>query len=373
MSNPLLKVKQMGQSIWLDYISRDILQHGKIERMIIEDALSGMTSNPAIFEKAIGSSDLYDDDIHSLADSGKSPQEIYETIAIQDVQHAADLFTLVYNETNGWDGYVSLEVNPHLAMDAVGTIKEARRLWEQVNRQNIYIKVPGTLPGLIAVETLISEGINVNITLLFGLKRYREFTKAYIRGIEKLLNTGKPVENISSVASFFVSRMDTLVDPKIQEFVGENGEQAHFGSEGYGQTGIANAILAHEIFKEVFHSEHFKHLKSRGANVQRLLWASTSTKNPDFPDVKYMDALLIPGTINTVPPETLDAYRDHGKIEDQKLYDPVWAQKIINQLPEMGIDINQVTDELEREGIEKFNQPYDKMLKSLREKMAVLR
>ncbi len=372
-TNPIIALVHYGQSIWLDYIRRDMIHNGELARFIDEDGISGMTSNPAIFEKAISGGDFYDAEIRKMALEGKSPEEILEVITIEDVQAAADAFRPVYDRTDGQDGFVSLEVNPHLALNTEGTIKEARRLWEKLGRQNVYIKVPATAQGISAISELISDGINVNVTLLFGIDRYREVAEAYIRGIENRINTGKPVHSVSSVASFFVSRMDTLVDPMIQEFSMKNGEQGHFGINSYGETGIANAIMAYDAFQKIFQSERFLEMMKKGARVQRVLWASTGTKNPNFSDVKYLDALAIRDTINTVPPETLNAYRDHGDIKQRKEPDPEKASTILGGLPEMGIVLKKITDDLEREGIEKFNQPYDKLIATIREKIALYR
>lgn len=370
--NSLLRIKELGQSVWLDYIRRDMIENGELAALIEDDGVTGMTSNPAIFEKAISGRTFYDDTIRNLASEGKSAEEIYEAIAVSDVQAAADLFYQVYWQTNGYDGYVSLEVNPHLAMDTDATVNEARRLAKMVDRKNVYIKVPATVPGISAIERLISEGININITLLFGLKRYRMVAEAYLRGLENMILSGLNISGVSSVASFFVSRMDTMTDPLIQEFVGKNGEQAHFGADIYGKVGVANAILARDIYNEIFNSSRFLKLKEKGAREQRLLWASTGTKNPEFPDTKYIDALMIPGTINTVPPETLNAYLDHGDPEKRNVPDLWQAREVMNELPEMGIGIDLITEKLEEEGIRKFNEPYDKMIKALQVKMVVL-
>lgn len=369
MNNPVNILVKNGQSIWLDYIRRDMIHNGELKKMIETDGLSGMTSNPAIFEKAISGGDFYDADIRKFTREGKTPEEIFEEITIADVQAAADEFKIVYESSGGRDGYVSLEVNPHLATDTEGTILEAHRLWDKLNRKNVYIKVPATLPGVEAIRRLVGEGLNINVTLLFGLRRYEEVAEAYISGIENLVAVGKPIHTVTSVASFFVSRMDTLVDPLIQDFIGKNGEQAHFGTLSYGETGIANALLAHKLFKKIFFSDRFMKLMEKGARMQRLLWASTGTKNPEFSDVKYLEALAIPDTINTVPPDTLSKYKDHGKAEIIAEPDYENAIKVLDELPEMGIDITKITGQLEKEGVEKFNEPYDKVIKTIRQKM----
>jgi transaldolase len=366
--NPLLQLAEFGQSIWLDYTRRDLIASGELRRMIEEDGLRGMTSNPSIFEKAIVGSQNYEADIRAMAFDGRSPKMIYETLSQGDVQGAADEFRSVYDETDARDGYVSLEVNPHLAHDTKGTIVEARRLWRALNRPNVFIKVPATAEGLPAIQQLISEGINVNITLLFGLPRYREVAAAYIAGIEARAAQGKSVAHVASVASFFVSRIDTLVDPLLEKLIAQGGKLADVAKKVRGQVAIASATMAYQIYKEIFQSERFQKLADRGARVQRLLWASTSTKNPDYSDLKYVESLIGSDTINTVTVETLDAYRNHGKPKARLEQDVEQAGWILQRLPELGISIDQVTQQLEDEGVEKFNQSFDKLMNSLTRK-----
>jgi len=366
--NPLKQLGALGQSIWLDYISRDLMTSGDLKRLIEEDGLRGMTSNPSIFEKAIVNSDDYDEDIRAMARQGKDIEAIYETLSQGDVRSAADAFRPLYDRMDAKDGYVSLEVNPHLAHDTDGTIEEARRLWTAVNRPNIFIKVPGTMEGLPAIQQLISEGINVNVTLLFGLPRYREVAEAYIRGIVKRVAEGKPVEHVASVASFFLSRIDVLIDPGLEKIIREGGEHAKSAQEAHGQVAIASAKSAYQIYKEIFGGERFAKLEAEGARPQRLLWASTSTKNPEYSDVKYVEPLIGPNTVNTVPVETLDAYRDHGDPKARLEDDLERAGKVLGQLPQLGIDIDEVTAQLEDEGVEKFNRPFDKLMKTLAER-----
>src|ERR1043166_8763160 len=289
--NPLLSLEQLGQSIWLDYTRRDLIASGELRRLIEEDGLRGMTSNPSIFEKAIAESENYDEDIRVMAFEGRSPKAIYEALCRRDVQGAADEFRSVYDETDAREGYVSLEVNPHLAHDTKGTIVEARRLWRALKRPNVFIKVPATAEGLPAIQQLISEGINVNITLLFGLPRYRQVAAAYIAGIEVRSDQGKSVEHVASVASFFVSRIDSLVDPLLEKLIAQGGKVADVAKKVRGQVALASAVMAYQISKETFQNERFGKLAGRGARVQRLLWASTSTKNPDYSDLKYVESL----------------------------------------------------------------------------------
>ncbi len=367
-SNPLKQLGALGQSIWLDYIRRDLIAGGELRRLIEEDGLRGMTSNPSIFEKAITGSHDYDEDIRALALEGKGVQAIYEVLSVRDVQSAADEFRPLYDKTDGKDGYVSLEVNPHLAHDTNGTINEARRLWATLNRPNVFIKVPATAAGLPAIQQLIGEGISVNVTLLFGLPRYRRVAEAYIAGIEARAAQGKAVNHVVSVASFFLSRIDGLVDPLLEKLAAQGGEKAELAKKVQGQVAISSAKVAYQIYKEIFGHDRFKRLAGNGARVQRLLWASTSNKNPDYSDVKYIEDLIGPNTISTVPFETLDAYRDHGDPKARLEQDLTKANWILARLPELDISIDEVTRQLEDEGVEKFNQQFDKLMKTLAQK-----
>ena len=363
--NPLKKIETLGQSIWLDYIRRDLIASGELKRLIEEDGLRGMTSNPAIFEKAIAGSNIYDQDIREMALKRKDIKAIYEALSQRDVQNAADEFRSVYEKTDDKDGYVSLEVSPHLAYDTKGTIEEARRLWAALNRPNVFIKVPATSDGLPAIQQLISEGINVNVTLLFGLPRYRQVAQAYIAGLEARAAEGKPVKHIASVASFFLSRIDTLVDPLVEKFIEPGSKKAEIAKKVHGQVAISSAKVAYQIYKEIFGSNRFKKLADKGARVQRLLWASTSTKNPDYSDVKYIEAIIGSDTVNTLPLETIDAYRDHGDPKLRLEQDVEEANWIMARLPKLGINIDKVTQQLEDEGVNKFAEPFDKLMESL--------
>ena len=363
--NPLLLIEKFGQSIWLDYIRRHLINSGDLRQLIEEDGLKGVTSNPAIFEKAIAHSNDYDDAIRHLALENKNTAEIFEALTVADVQQAADVFFCVYDRLKGKDGYVSLEVNPHLARDTNGTVSEARRLWKLVGRPNIFIKVPATKEGLPAIRQLISEGINVNITLLFGLPRYQEVAEAYMAGLEDRLAQGKSVHRIASVASFFLSRIDVLVDSRLEKFMAAGGPQATAARNLRGTVAIASAKMAYSIYKKIFGGERFQKLAAKGAGTQRLLWASTSTKNPEYSDVKYVEALIGPDTVNTLPLETLNAYRDHGNPGARLEIGLDFAASVLQRLPELDIDLNEVTQELEDEGIEKFNKPFDSLMCSL--------
>jgi transaldolase len=363
--NHLKQLGMLGQSIWLDYIRRDLIVGGELRRLIEEDGLRGMTSNPAIFEKAIAGCHDYDADIRMMAHDGKECKAIYEALSQRDVQGAADEFRPVYDETDGKDGYVSLEVNPHLAHDTNGTIAEARRLWAALNRPNIFIKVPATTEGLPAIQKLISEGINVNVTLLFGLPRYRQAAEAYLAGIEARLAQGKPVKHVASVASFFVSRIDALVDPLLEKIIAQGGDDVQLVKQVHGQVAIASAKVTYQIYKEIFGSDRFNKLTAQDACVQRLLWASTGTKNPDYSDVKYVEALIGAETVDTAPVETLDAYRDHGEPKARLEQDVEEAGWVLQRLLLLGIDIDQVAQQLEEEGVEKFNHPFDELMETL--------
>jgi len=364
-NNSLKQLGTLGQSIWLDYIRRDLIAGGGLRHLIEEDGLRGMTSNPSIFEKAIVDSHDYDEDIRAMALEGKDAAAIYETLSQRDVQSAADEFRPLYDKTDGNDGYVSLEVNPHLAHDTNKTMEEALRLWAALKRPNVLIKVPATADGLPAIQQLISEGVSVNVTLLFGLPRYRQVVEAYIAGIEARAAQGKPVNHVASVASFFISRIDALVDPLLEKLIAQGGKAADLAKNLHGQVAIASAKMAYQAFKEIFGSDRFRKLAAMGAAVQRLLWASTSTKNPDYSDVKYVEALIGPDTVNTAPLETLDAYRDHGEPKARLEQDVKQARRVLVRLAELGINIDTVTRQLEDEGVEKFNKPFDKLMETL--------
>jgi transaldolase len=369
-NNPLKRLEAFGQSIWMDFLSRGSLHSGQLQRWIDEDGVTGVTSNPSIFEKAIVDSHDYDDTIEQLRTGGKNPAGIYDALTVEDIQHTADLFRPVYDLTKGADGYVSLEVSPHLANDTEGSIAEARRLWKMVGRPNLLVKIPGTAAGLPAIRQLISEGININITLLFGLPRYQEVIEAYFSGLESRVSRGQPVNGIASVASFFLSRIDVLVDPMLEKIMnGSDAEKATIAKKLHGEIAIDSAKAAYQIFEKAVQSQRFQKLEALGAHRQRLLWASTSTKNPAYSDVKYVEPLIGPDTINTVPVETLEAYRDHGD-PAPRLTDGVdMANKQLRQLAELGIDINAVTRQLEEEGVAKFNKSYDQLLARLTEKV----
>jgi transaldolase len=351
--NPLLRVSELGQSLWLDFLSRAMLVSGELVSLI-QDGISGVTSNPTIFEKAIAGSTDYDQDITALARQGLSSGEIYETLVVDDIRMTADLLRPLYDRLDGKDGYVSLEVSPHLAHDSAGTLLEARRLWERVDRPNLFVKVPGTWEGLAAIRQLIREGINVNVTLLFGIPRYRAVAEAYLDGLSERAARGLPLERVASVASFFLSRIDVLVDPLLAKLSQSGGEHAQTATSLRGETAIACAKLARKVSREILSGDRFQTLAARGAGPQRLLWASTGTKDPAYSDIKYMEALIGADTINTAPLQTLLAYRDHGKPELRLDHGLQQALRTLDRLAELGIDLNAVTQQLEDEGVEKF-------------------
>jgi len=360
--NPLKQLVTLGQSVWLDYIRRDLMANGGLKHLIREDGLRGMTSNPAIFEKAIADSHDYDDDIRTLLAEGKGPTAIYESLSQYDVQCAADEFRALYNRTEGLDGYVSLEVNPHLAHDTGGTVEEARRLWTALDRPNVLIKIPATQEGLPAIQQLIREGININVTLLFGLPRYRQVVEAYTAGLEERLAQGGALNRVASVASFFVSRLDTLVDSMLDSILKQGSTEADLAKEVLGQTAVASAKLAYQSYKEMFAEASFKRLEASGARPQRLLWASTGTKNPAYSDLKYVESLIGPDTVNTIPMDTLNAFRHHGVAKATLEEGLVEAAQALSRLAPLGIQIDKVTQQLEDEGIEKFIQPFDQLM-----------
>lgn len=372
-SSNLMKIRDLGQSIWLDYLRRELVQSGQLQAMIEEDGLRGVTSNPKIFEQSITGGREYERQIAALASRGASAKAIYAALTISDVQMAADVFRPVYEDSGGQHGFVSLEVDPHLALDTEGTLEEARRLWTRLNRPNVFIKVPATLAGIPAIETLIREGINVNVTLLFGLPRYREVANAYIAGIEGRVEDGNAVDRVASVASFFLSRIDAKVDPQLEEIIGANGEQASTAAPLRGEIAIASARHAYQIYEEIVQSSRFQQIAENGAKPQRLLWASTGTKNPEYSDLKYVEALIGPGTINTLPPETFDAFRDHGSPAVRLTEGLEEASRVLDRLEDLGIDMVQVCEELEAEGIEKFKEPYDRLCQFLQRQRELLR
>ncbi len=369
-SNPLRVLHSLGQSVWFDYIRRRDILSGHIKDLIDKDGVTGITSNPSIFEKAIAGSDDYDTAIRKLVEAGIETPLIFESLEVEDIQKAADLFRPTYDATEAQDGYVSIEVAPTLARDTQGTIVEARRLWSKVNRPNILVKVPGTAEGLPAIQKLLGEGININVTLLFAIPRYEEVALAHLAGLEDLDRSGKPIDRISSVASFFVSRIDVMVDAQLETRKATAKDATEIERLDWleGKTAIANAKLAYVKFKEIFASPRFKALEKKGARVQRMLWASTGTKNPKYSDTLYIDTLVGPDTINTMPVASLEAYRDHGKPASRIEEGVDESRNVMQFLKDEGIDVAADTATLEQQGVESFTNDYKKLLAALDEK-----
>ena len=369
MTSPRLqRLHDAGQSLWLDYIDRTMLANGDLERRIRDDALTGMTSNPTIFEKALGEGVAYDAQL-AEAPSGLSPWERFELVETTDVRRACDIFRPVYDATNGEDGYVSIEVSPGSANDASATVAEAQRLWKTVDRPNVMIKVPGTAEGSEACRRLIADGINVNVTLLFAVEAHERIIDAYIAGLEERAKAGKPINRISSVASFFVSRVDSEIDKRIDALITATPAKSATLKALKGKAAIANAKLAYALFQKKFAGPRWDALAAKGARVQRPLWASTSTKNPEYRDVMYVEQLIGPNTVNTLPPATLDAFRDHGEVARSVDQDIGSARKVIADLEAAGISLADVTAKLLKDGIASFQKSFDGLLANLEKKV----
>ncbi len=367
--NPLKQLTSLGQSVWLDMIQRSILTNGELKKLIDEDGLGGMTSNPTIFEKAIGHTSEYDAQIAEVSQGGTSRDDVYDAVVIKDIGDAADVFRKVYDAKKGGDGFVSLEVSPLIADNTERTISEARRLFGRLGRPNVMIKIPATPEGLPAIEQAISEGININVTLIFSVQVYEQVAEAYVKGLEKRAAAGKPIDNINSVASFFVSRIDTAVDKQLQAKIDAGKTEL---KPLLGKAAIANAKLAYESFERIFSGPRWEKLKAKGARVQRPLWASTSTKNPAYPDVIYVENLIGPHTVNTLPRPTVDAYRDHGKPKVTLTEDLKGAHKVFDDLAKAGIDFQAVTKKLTEDGVKSFSDSFDQLLKAIDTKSAAV-
>jgi len=367
VSNPI-RLHKLMQSLWLDNIQRRQLINGELAEMIENGDIRGMTSNPSIFHAAITKSDDYDGAIRVLAEKGYTAEQIYESLAVEDIRAAADLFRAMYEESAGGDGYVSLEVSPYLAYDTEKTAAEARRLWELVDRPNLMVKIPATQAGLPAITESIAGGINVNVTLIFSQGRYMEVMDAHLSGLEKRLEAGDPLEGVASVASFFVSRIDSKVDKKLEAIIQQEGPNAAVAASLRGRLAIANAKLAYEKFLQVCASDRAMKLKSNGAWMQRPLWASTSTKNPNYPDTMYLDELIGPDTVNTVPPATLEAFKDHGTTRQTLESDLARASQAFEELRTVGILFQHITQELEEEGVKAFADSFTALLDAIEER-----
>src|SRR5215470_16287874 len=376
MANPLKRLNELGQSVWYDYIRRDLYTTDKLSRLIQDDGLSGMTSNPTIFQKAIAETDLYDSEIRRFAEKERAPARLFERLAVEDVSRAADVFRPVYDKARGNDRFVSIEVAPQLAHDTEGTVEEARRLWKECDRPNVMVKIPGTAEGVPAIRRCLAEGININITLLFSVARYREVMEAFLSAMEERVAGKKDVAKIRSVASFFVSRVDTNADKKLDAVAKNTAASETVRSRARalrGKLAIANARLAYQAYEEVFGGGRFKALKAAGVATQRPLWASTSTKDPAYPELYYVEALIAPDTVDTMPPETFDAYRDHGDPNVRIHDDLSGARDAFKGLAEVSVDEKQIFRELEDEGVKKFSDSYDSLLTALEQKEKAMR
>ncbi len=370
MANPLLQLKALGQSVWYDNIDRSQLVSGQFKRLLDEDGICGVTANPTIFEKSISSGHAYDEQINQLIREGKSTNEIYEALIIQDIRTVADILRPIYDSANRQDGLVSLEVSPDLAHDTEGTLSEVRRFWKMVDRPNLMIKIPGTPEGIPAVRQALTEGINVNITLIFSISTYRQVAEAFISALEARRAAGEDISHMASVASFFVSRVDTLVDKLLEDKVkatSNTSEQQHLKSLE-GKAAIANARLVYQDFKKIFNTPRFAALKQAGAYVQRPLWASTSTKNPAYRDVLYAEELIGPDTVDTMPLETIENFRDHGRVRLSIEDNLEEAHQVLDALEKIGIHYDQVTKQLQDEGVEKFADSFHKLFEGIAEK-----
>ncbi|OLD99703.1 MAG: transaldolase [Actinobacteria bacterium 13_1_20CM_4_69_9] len=362
----LHKLSALGQSVWIDYLSRDQLQTGELERLMREDAVVGVTSNPTIFQKAISQGNRYDDQLREILESGEAdPKEIFLQLSSHDIADACDLLRKVWDQGKGLDGYVSWEVDPTLAYDRDATIAEAKRLHEWIERPNLYVKIPATEPGVAAIEEMIASGRNINVTLIFSLERHKEVMEAYIRGLERLVEDGGDPSTVHSVASFFVSRVDTETDKRL-EAIGGDALQLR------GKLGVANAKLAYQNYLETFSGPRWEALAAKGATKQRCLWASTSTKNPEYRDVLYVEELIGPETVNTMPEETIRAFQDHGNVAETLTQGVDEARKLLDDLRQAGIDYDDVTDTLEREGVQKFSDSFAELLDGIKSKRGEL-
>jgi len=369
--NPLIGLKEIGQSVWLDNLSRKLIRSGELKRLIEEDGVSGITSNPTIFQKAISGSTDYDSSLQRMIDKGvKSEKELFLGLAMEDISEAADLLRPAYQSANGRDGFVSIEVSPDLAYDTPATISEARRLFSTLGKKNILVKVPGTKQGVPAIEELTSEGVNVNVTLLFSTERYEEIAEAYLKGLERRAGKGQPIDEIASVASFFVSRVDTLTDKLLETRFSSAASKAEKDKIAslFGKAAVANARIAYKKYRSIFSGKRFLTLKGKGGHIQRILWGSSGTKNPKYSDIKYVEELIAADSINTLPEATIKAFKDHGQPKITITDGLKEAEKLFPELKSMGVDIREVTDQLEKEGVQLFSDSFFALLKEIAKK-----
>ncbi len=370
-NNALIGLKELGQSVWLDNLSRKLIQSGELKRLIEEDGLSGITSNPTIFQKAISGSADYDASLRRMIDRGiKDEKELFLGLAFEDISNAANMLWPVYQSTNGLDGLVSIEVSPDLAYDTDATISEARRLFSTIGKKNILVKVPASKQGLPAIEQLISEGVNINVTLLFSIERYEKVAEAYLRGLERRASEGQPINEIASVASFFVSRVDTLIDKLLETRLPSATSKVKKDEIAglFGKAAVAGAKIAYKKYQGIFSGKRFLALKEKGANIQRILWGSTGTKNPTYSDIKYVEELIAPDSINTLPETTIKAFKDHGQARITISDHLEEAERLFPKLKSVGIDINEVTEQLEKEGVQLFSDSFFALLKEIAKK-----
>jgi transaldolase len=371
--NPLQELHDVGQSIWLDSIDRRILHDGELDRRINDDALTGMTSNPTIFQKALASSSAYDEQINESEEHGLTTWQLFELLETTDVRDACDHFAGVYSSTRGADGYVSIEVSPGVSNSADATVEEARRLWKTVDRPNVMVKVPGTPEGAVAVRRLIADGVNVNITLLFSLDAHERVIEAYLSGLEDRVKSNQPIDGLASVASFFVSRVDTEIDKRLDAMIAKASPAEKDRLKLLkGRAAIANAKLAYKLFRDKFSGPRWNALAKQGARVQRPLWASTSTKNPEYRDVMYVEELIGPDTVDTMPPATIDAFREHGVVEKTVDRKVAAAEGLLREIEAAGISIKEVTDKLLVDGIASFQKSFDELVSGLEAKVGSL-
>jgi transaldolase len=371
-SNPMTKLQAQKQSVWMDFMSRSFVREGDLARMIEEDGLQGATSNPTIFEKAIGHSADYDDDTRRLVSEGADVDRVYESLVVDDIQGALDLFRPVYDRTDGLDGYVSLEVSPLLAHDREKTAIEAKHYWGRLDRPNAMIKIPGTAECVPAIEDSLADGLNINVTLLFSVEAYEAVAHAYIRALKRRVEAGRPIDHIASVASFFVSRLDTEIDARLDAMIKDESDPARKGhlESLKGKAAVANAKIAYEAYETIFSGPEWEALAAKGGKVQRLLWASVGVKTPAYPDTMYIDELIGPDTVSTMPPDTYHAFRDHGRAVDSPTLtaDQAGAHKVMADLAEAGIDLQDVTDHLLKDGVKKFAKSFDDLIGAVRSK-----
>jgi transaldolase len=365
--SPLHSLSALGQSVWVDFLSRSSIRGGHLQQLLDEDAVVGATSNPSIFQKAMSEGEAYDEQLRELSAEGLDAREAFWRLAERDIKDACDLFRVVWDGGAGRDGYVSLEVDPGLAYDTLATFREAIRLHETVDRPNLMVKIPATKPGLAAIEEVIAKGHSINVTLIFSLRRYAEVAESYVRGLERLVASGGDPRKVASVASFFVSRIDTECDRRLDELQPSPSVEALKG-----KLAVANARLAYQHYKQVFRGPRWQYLASKGATAQRVLWASTSTKNPAYPDTLYVDELIGPDTVNTMPEETIRAYQDHGRPEPRLERELDGARKLFDELARAGVDYEDLTETLEREGVEKFSAAFDELIAALDAKQSAL-